>query len=247
MSYRDYARIGWRARIGVIAPATGMPQIADFNKIAPEGVAVVVTTPSRPLTEDTVEQLTRLGEDLADAAKQLARVRPDVILWACTTGSLMKGYGYDQELSRRMEEATNIPATTTATAVVAALRKLRIRKLCIALPYIDKVNEIVKKFLEDNGFQVLRYKGLQLLNAIDIIDTSPFVMYQLVKEVDLPEADGIFISCTGLNVLDIIEKLECDLGKPVVTSNQASFWQAFQIAKVGEPIQGYGRLLREPR
>src|SRR5512139_3108967 len=112
MSNRNFGRVGWRARIGVVAPSLGMTQTAEFYKIAPEGVAVVVTTPSRPLTEDTVEQLTGLGDMVAEAAKRLVRAKPAVTIWASTTGSLMKGVGYDQELVRRMEEATGIPATT---------------------------------------------------------------------------------------------------------------------------------------
>jgi maleate cis-trans isomerase len=63
----------------------------------------------------------------------------------------------------------------------------------------------------------------------------------------VPEADGVFISCTGLDAMDIIEPLEQDLGKPVVTSNQASYWLAFKMARMGEPIYGYGKLLSMPR
>jgi len=247
MSNRNFGRVGWRARIGVVAPSLGMTQTAEFYKIAPEGVAIVVTTPSRPLTEDSVEQLTGLGDMVADAAKRLVRAKPAVTLWASTTGSLMKGVGYDQELVRRMEEATGIPATTTSTAMLAAFKKLGIKKICLATAYIDEVNEVEKKFIENNGIEVLEYKGLQLLDSMDIINTPAFVTYQLAKEIDVAEAEAVFISCAGLSVFDVIDLLEQDLGKPVLTSNQVSFWHAFQIARVGEPIQGYGRLLREPR
>ena len=106
--------------------------------------------------------------------------------------------------------------------------------------------EAEKQFLEDNGIEVLKYKGLQLLDVRDIINVSPYTMYQLAKEVDLPEADAIFISCAGLGVLDIIQMLEDDLGKPVMSTNQIGIWHAFQIAKIGEPIEGFGKLLREP-
>jgi maleate cis-trans isomerase len=129
--------------------------------------------------------------------------------------------------------------------MLAAFEKLGIKKVCLAMPYIDDVNEREKQFLEDNGIEVLKYKGLQLLDVRDIINVSPYTMYQLAKEVDLPEADAIFISCAGLGVLDIIQMLEDDLGKPVMSTNQIGIWHAFQIAKVGEPIQGFGRLLRE--
>jgi len=245
VSYKIFARPGWRARIAAIQPATGYAITAGFCRMAPEGVAINTTIVHKPITQDTVEQLAQVGDYVVDAAKVLAPGKPDVIVWTCTTGSLMRGYGYDQELVKRIEDATKIPATTTATAVMAAFKKLGIKKICLATPYIDEVNAVEKTFLEDNGFEVLIFKGLQIIPAAEIINVPPYEMYQLAKEVYLPQADGIFISCTGLEVVDIIEPLEHDLGKPVVTSNQASFWHALQIAKVKEPIEGYGRLLRE--
>ncbi len=117
----------------------------------------------------------------------------------------------------------------------------------MATPYPLNVNEIEKKFLEDNGFKVLKCDGMDLTDNNILAHLTPNVLYRLAKAVDVPEADGVFISCTGLDALDVIEPLEQDLGKPVVTSNQASYWLAFKMAKIGEPIEGYGRLMREPR
>ena len=79
-----------------------------------------------------------------------------------------------------------------------------------------------------------------------ITHLSPTVLYRMAKAIDTPEADGIFISCTGLDALDVIETLEQDLGKPVVTSNQASFWMAFRMAGVGDATPGFGRLMSLP-
>lgn len=246
MTYKHFGRLGWRARIGVITAASGAAIIADFHKIAPEGVALLLNGVAEPLTQDTVEQLSRVGDFVEDASKSFIQSKANVILWNTMTGSLMKGYGYDKELIKRIEEVTKIPATTAATTMIAALNKLGIKKLCFSAPYIDEVNERIKKFLEANGFTVLRYKGLQLLDIRDIIDCPAYALYQITKEVALPEADGIFISCAGLSVIDILEMLEHDIGKPVLSTNQAAFWGAFQMAKIKEPIQGYGKLLREP-
>ncbi len=236
---------GWRARIGVITPAIGMAVTADFHKFAPDGVAMVLTPVSEPLTEDSVEQLEKVGDFVAEAARKLLPAKVDVIVWNTSTGSLMKGYGYDKELIKRMEAATGVPCTTASTAMLEAFAKFGVKKVCIAMPYIDAVNEREKKFLEDNGVQVLRYKGLQLLPIGDILDVPAFTLYKLAKEVDLPEADAIFISCAGMSATDIIEDLEQDLGKPVMSTNQVSLWNGLRKAKIGEPIHGYGRLLRE--
>jgi maleate isomerase len=233
---------GWRARIGAVGPAVGY-YAKQFYKLAPEGVDLVFT--GTPLTEDTVEQLIHLGDYVADAAKLIAPLRLDVIVSLSTTGSLMKGVGYDQELIKKIEDATNIPATTSSTAMLVGLRKLGIKRVSVACAYIDEVNEYVKKFLEGNGFEVPRIDGHQRLDVCDITNTTPYETYRLAKSVDMPEADGIYISCAGLDTLDIIEPLERDLGKPVLTSIQSSFWHGFRMAGVTEPIHGYGRLMLE--
>lgn len=241
-----YSNQGWRARIGVVYPGAGFHHIGDFHKLAPKGVAIGCASVPRH-KDESAEAMMHLDEHVVGAAKMVAASFPDVIAWICTAGSFMKGKGHDERLIKEMEAATRIPCTTTSTAVMAAFRELKIKKVSIATPYPLPVNEIEKKFLEDNGFKVLKCDGLDLVDNNILAHLSPNVLYRLAKAVDTPEADGIFISCTGLDALDVIEPLEKDLGKPVVTSNQASYWLAFKMARIGEPIHGYGRLLKEPR
>lgn len=249
VSSRGFARMGWRARISIISPGAGLAAIRSFYRIVPEGVSVNQTIVSKPFIKQTIEELTELGNYVVDAAKVHALSTPDVILWSCTTGSLMKGIGYDQELIKKMEAATKIPCTTTATDMMAGLRKLGMKKLCITGSYPDDVLEVEARFLKDNGFEVLKFKGMGVPTMAQVLDVCPYEVYKFVKKnlVCPPEADGIFISCTGLDTVDIIEPLEHDLGKPVVTSNQTDVFNCLRIAKVSEPIEGFGRLLREPR
>jgi len=246
MNHTSFARAGWRAVVALIKPAPGYRDISDFHRMAPDGVAISATVLHKPLTQTTAEQLAELGNHVVDAAKVVVQSSPSVIVWNCTTGSLIKGFGYDQELRKRIEDATGTPATTTSTSVIAALKKLGVKKLSIATPYIDEVNIIEKKFFEDNGFEVLTLKGLLIQEAQGIDKVPPDEMFRFAKGVDVPEAECMFVSCTGLETATIIQPLEYDLGKPVVTSNQAAFWNALQIVKVREPIEGYGRLMREP-
>jgi len=237
---------GWRSRIAVIFPGAGFHHIGDFHKLAPKGVAIGAASVPRHKNE-SAEEMMHLDEHVVEMAKSFVSYSPDVILWCCTAGSFLKGKGHDARLIKEIEAATGIPATTTSSAVMAAFKKLGMKKICMVTPYPDPVNVIEKKFLEDNGFVIPKVMGLDLEDNNILANLSPNILYRLAKAVDLPEADGVFISCTGLDALDIIESLEQDLGKPVVTSNQASYWQAFKMARIGEPISGYGRLMREPR
>jgi maleate isomerase len=241
-----YSNQGWRARIGVVYPGAGFHHIGDFHKLAPKGVAIGCCGVPRH-KDESAEAMMHLDEHVVDAAKVVAGSKPDVIAWICTAGSFMKGKGHDERLVREMQEATGIPCTTTSTAVKAALAHLGIKRISIATPYPLDVNEIEKQFFKDNGFKVVECDGLDLKDNNILAHVSPNILYRLAKAVDRPEAEAIFISCTGLDAMDVIEPLEADLGKPVITSNQASYWHAFKMAKVGEPISGYGKLMREPR
>ena len=240
---------GWRAKIGVIHPGGGEGHIRDFYKVAPEGVAIASS--GVPMHKDeSAEAMMLLDEHVVEAAKIIAgtnQTPPDVIAWVCTAGSFMKGSGHDQKLVKDMEAATGIPCTTTSTAIIAAFKELGIKKLCLVTPYPHDVNQIEKKFIEDNGVGVVKADGLDLVEIYVLANLPPNVLYRTAKAADVSESDGLFISCTGLDALDIIEPLEQDLGKPVVTSNQASYWLAFKMAKLGAPIQGYGTLLNRPR
>lgn len=237
---------GWRARIGVIHPGGGDGHISDFHKIAPNGVSI--GSSGVPIHKDeSAEAMMHLDEHVVEAAKIIAGTKPDVIAWICTAGSFMKGKGHDERLIQEMEKATNIPCTTTSTAIMAAFKELGIKKLCLVTPYPFDVNEIEKKFIEDNGVRVVKTDGLDLVEIYVLGHLSPNVLYRTAKSADVPESDGLFISCTGLDTFDIIDPLEYDLGKPVITSNQASYWLAFKMAGVKEPIKGYGTLLNRPR
>ncbi|MBS7635542.1 maleate cis-trans isomerase, partial [Candidatus Bathyarchaeota archaeon] len=108
-------------------------------------------------------------------------------------------------------------------------------------PYPEEINIKEKEFLEGNGFKVTRIEGLPSPMGISI--HRPEEAYRLARKVDSEENDGIFISCTNFRTLEIIEIL--DTGKPVVTSNQATFWKALRMIGVRAKIQGFGRLLRD--
>jgi maleate cis-trans isomerase len=232
---------GWRARIGVVYPGSGFLHISDFRKLAPEGVALGACGVPRH-KDDSAEEMMKLDEHMLDAARIVAGNKPDVISWMCTAGSFIKGPGYDKKLVADMEAATGIRCSTTSTAIMDAFRALGMKRIAMATPYPLDVNEIEKRFLEGNGFEVVSCDGLDLVDNNIITHLSPVVAYRLGKAVDVPEADGLFISCTGFDVLDVIDLLESDLQKPVVTSNQASFWQAFRMAGIHDKVPGYGKL-----
>ncbi|RLG50766.1 MAG: maleate cis-trans isomerase [Thermoproteota archaeon] len=233
---------GWRGRIGLIVPSSNTTMEPELTAAAPEGVSV--HTARMRLREVTVEGLLEMEEHAEEAALQLSDARVDVIVYGCTTGSLVKGPGHDTQLSRRLSSIASCPVVATATAVVQALKAVGASSIAVATPYIEELDRREKEFLEASGFRVVEMRGLGIRDNAEIGKLPPHVAYQLAKEADSPEAHAVFISCTNFRTFEVIEKLERDLGKPVVTSNQASLWAALKHLKIREVKLQLGTLMQ---
>jgi maleate isomerase len=229
--------LGWRAKLGVLVPTLNNTMEPELYKMAPAEVSVHFSK----IKEDE-EDLRRMAEEIPRAASELADAEVDVIAFGCTVGSLIGGTGYDERLTRKIEETAHIPAITTSTAVISALRELRARTLCVATAYGEELNGKVREFLEAHGLEVLGVKGLGC-KGLEAAHVSVGRVYELAKEVTHPDADALFISCTDLRTLDVLEELEFDLSKPVISSNQATMWLMLKKVGIEEPISGYGTLL----
>lgn len=239
---------GTRGRIGLIALATDTAVLPDFSRLMPQGVAVYQTLIGLPRGEVSAAALAEmLADDRLERAAELLRwLDVDLIVFACTTGSLIHGPGWDSTLTARIERASGKQATTTSTAVLDGLRALGATTLAIATPYNDELNARERVFLDASGFRVAAIAGLGCAADPDIGRLGPDDAIALVERVDSPAADAIFISCTNFDCLPAVEPLERRLGKPVITSNLAGGWAALRRIGVDDAVADYGRLLALP-
>jgi maleate isomerase len=239
---------GYRARIGILVPSGIITIEPEFNMVVPEGITCHYHR-FRFLgggeIKTVLDDLKAAVDYIADASELIAHVHPSVVVMAGTGVSFIGGYGYDQLLIQKMKERNgNLPTTTTSTAVIAAFESLGVKKVSVAMPYIEEVARAAVKFVEDNGTEVANARWLNK-SGFDISQIPEEELYQLAVETDTPESEALFISCTALHTFGLIEKLEKDLKKPVITSNQATIWQALRLAGIEDKISGYGRLLAE--
>lgn len=239
---------GTRGRIGLITLASDASVLPEYTRTMPDGVAVYAAPIVLPRGEVTAAALAEMleGDQLEQAAALLVWADVDVIVFACTTGSLVHGVGWDRELIDRIERASGRTATTTTTAVLDALRALGAASLAVATPYIEELNAIERHFLAASGFKVAGIAGLGCATDAEIGRLEPADAVALVKRVDSPEADAIFISCTNFHCLPAVESIERAHGKPVVTSNLAGAWAALRRIGVEDTVLGYGHLLSLP-
>lgn len=236
---------GWRGRIGLIVPSGNTTMEPEMWKLAPKGVSVHVAR-MRMFGAD-LEAHEKLHKEklYLNAAEDLATAHVDVIIYGCTSGSFFTGLEGEKKVTAELQERVKQPVITASKAVVDAFNELKAKKLVVATPYPKEIDELEKKFLEDSGFTVLKMASLGIVDGREIGRQPMTASYRLAKEAFTPETDLIFVSCTNFSSLDIIESLENDLRRPVVTSTQASMWAALQKIKVHERILGYGTLLRD--
>ena len=246
-SDKPYRNYGARARLGLIVPPTNTVNEAEWQRMLPEGVTL--HSARMPLHADTTspEGKRTLHENIRRHAGDLAKASPDVIAYGCTAGSMVTPI---TSLTDFMREVTGIPSVATAPSLVLAARAFGATRVSVATPYHDALNEHERHFLAECGIDVAAMAGLGIgaggpQEYVRIARVPAADVYAHVRTVDRAEAQMIIVSCTDFATLEILPRLERELGKPVVSSNLATFWQALRTAGFGDRIEGFGRLLQE--
>lgn len=237
---------GWRGRIGLVVAATnGVVEMESFRML-PEGVSIHFARLAYAGT-GTEEAEKKMLEGLETASKLLAgspeTIQVKVIGFAHGSGSAFGGPGFDKTLNEKITKAANVPGITMTTAVVDALKKLGAKRVSAASPFHQvRMLEKFKGLLEGYGFEVKAWKNLDLNRHELVSGSQPSVAYNLMKSLDRSDVDAIVLNNPNIRTLEIIEKLEHDIGKPVVTGNQALIWALLRAIGVKEPQQGLGKL-----
>jgi len=226
-------------RLALIVPTTNSVNEAEWKRMALPGMEFPLVRV--PLHHD--EQA--LYRDLDAALAELAGARPDVVAYACTAGSLVLPL---DKLTGYMEARAGVPCVATAPALVEACRALGLRRISLATPYHDALNEHERAFLDACGIETVRMAGLGIgaggaHEYVNIARVPEEQVYAHCLATDAAEAEGMIVSCTDFRTLAAIPRLEAALGKPVVSSNLATFWAALRKAGIAQPIAGFGRLL----
>jgi maleate isomerase len=239
--------IGWRARLGFLVPPGNPTVETEMIALAPEGVSLhfhrMTARGIGGSLDGQSERNRMMIDNIDDSVELLAMVEPDVIVVAHTATSYHLGRDGEADLLARLEQATGRRVVTAFGAVVRALERLNIRKLALGTPYSAEVTSQGKAHLEAHGFEVVNFDNLKGIE--NIYGTTADDAYRLARSVDAGDAEGVFLSGTGMPTVSVLEALEQDLGKPVISSASAMMWHALRLAGVGQPIAGSGRLLSD--
>lgn len=240
--------MGARKRLGILVPATNSVAEPDFNRAVPDDVTVHshrLWLQNQALTDEAID---RMNSDIEAGARYLAQANVDVIAVAATFNTFYRGPEWPLEMERNLGAAVGTPVVLTSPSVIFALRTLGAHRISIATPYPDFANEKLRVYFEGLGFQVLNVDSdpsICMAGTQEINEHDPREIAKFAATAARPEADAMFLPCTAWRTLEVAQELEQRLGKPVVTSSQATIWRCLQTVGVDQPISGRGRLLED--
>jgi arylmalonate decarboxylase len=227
--------------LGLVAPVevTVPPEAATLY---PGGVRF--QSLSVGLQTMTPEGYDRVIERIAPTAEALAHAGADAIVLMGTSLSFYRGASFNRELTQRIRVASGRPAITMSTAVCDGLRAFRARRLAVATAYDADVNQRLRSFLHEEGFDVRVIRGLGVEKVEDIKSVTRAGLMKFSTEVfeSADHAEALLISCGGLRTLDILAPLEERCRIPVVSSLPHALRAGVRLLGLSGHVEGYGRL-----
>ena len=228
-------------RIGLIALASDFMIEKDFiNVIKGKDIDFFVNRIQcyNPLTS---ENLIKMSEKVTEVTKDiLPDQKIDCVVYGCTSGTIAAGYDSIEKKIKLAKPEAKI--TTPSTAAISALKKLNIKKVSIFTPYLKDLNDEVVEFFKKENFVVTSNSYFGIESDIDIGKVDQDYLYEVLSKIELNDAEALFISCTALPALSIIEKLEKKLNKIVLSSNQALIWDTLEKIGKSDSVKGFGKL-----
>jgi len=228
-------------KIGLIALASDYMIEKDFIKIIKDKKVDFFVNRIECFNPLTKENLIKMSEKVTEVTKDiLPNEKIDCVAYGCTSGTIAAGYeAIEKKIKNAKPEAI---VTTPSTASIKALKKLNIKKIAIFTPYSKKLNDEVLDFFKNENFEIKANSYFNIESDIDIGKVDPNYLYEVLSKMDLKGAEALFVSCTALPALSIIDKLEKKLNITVLSSNQTLIWDTLNSIKNKESTKGFGKI-----
>ena len=228
-------------RIGLITLASDFRIEKDFNDII-YGKNIDLYSNRincyNPLTNETLK---KMAEDIPEVTKNiLPDQKLDCVAYGCTSGTIAAGY---QSIYEKVNLAKpNTKVTTPITSAINALKTLKINKVSIFTPYTDEINQSVINYFKNEKIEISELSYFDIASDLDIGKVDPQHLFDVLVKQDLSKSDALFVSCTALPVLSIIDEIEKKLGKVILSSNQTLIWDTLKQVNNQNKVDGYGVL-----
>lgn len=242
--YKAQFKKEFNPKVGLIALSTDQTIESDFKNICnnlPLDIFINRIHNRNPLTN---ENLLKMRDDLASVTKKiLPEEKLNTIAYGCTSGTI--AIGEDLVREKILSVKPECYVTTPITSAIKAFKQMNIKKIALFTPYPDTVNKSILKYLIKKKIEVTSFASLNLSLDSEFANVDPNYILKISSKLETEKADALFISCTALPVLNIIDKLEKKIKKPVLSSNQTLIWDTLRSIGYKSPIKGYGKILEK--
>ena len=230
-------------RVGLIALASDFMIEKDFIDVIKNKDIDFFVNRIECYNPLTTENLIKMSEKVTEVTKNILPDQEiDCVVYGCTSGTIAAGYDQIEKKVKLAKPEANV--TTPSTAAIKALKKFNIKNLSVFTPYSKELNDEVVEYFRNEGFNIVSNLYFAIESDSDIGKVDQNYLYDVLSKIDLKDADALFVSCTALPVLPIIEKLEKKLDKIVLSSNQALIWDTLERIGKNKSIEGFGKLFK---
>ena len=228
-------------RIGLIALGSDFRIEKDFNNVIyGKDIDLYVNRIHcyNPLTNET---LAKMADDITEVTNDiLPDQKIDCVAYGCTSGTVAAGY---EVIKTKINAAKpEAKVTTPITSAIKALKKMNIKKISVFTPYTKTINDTVLNYFKGQNITVSSLTYFDIASDLDIGKVEEEHLFDVLSKIDLSESEALFVSCTALPVLSIIDKLEKELNKVVLSSNQTLIWDALNLVGNKNIVKGYGKI-----
>ena len=230
-------------KVGLLALSTDLTIEKDFNSIChklPVDIFVNRIHNENPLTK---ENLSKMYDQIVPVTEKiLPGEKINTMAYGCTSGTI--AIGEDRVKEKIQLAKPDCYVTTPITSAIKAFKKMNVKKIAVFTPYPESVNKTIFEYFKKKNIEVLSFSTFNLELDVDFANIDPKYLSETLAKLDINDADALFISCTALPALEIIDEVEKKINKLVFSSNQTLIWDTLRSVGYKSSIEGYGKLLR---
>jgi len=230
-------------RIGLLALSTDLTIERDFQSIChslPINLFVNRIHNENPLTKENLLKMHDQLESITE--KILPGEKINTVAYGCTSGTIAIG---EDKVKKKIQLAKpGCHVTTPITSAIKAFNKMNVKKIAVFTPYPESVNKTISEYLIKKNINVMSFSTFNLDLDVDFARVDPKYLSEILTKLNINDADALFVSCTALPVLEILDEVEKKINKPVFSSNQTLIWDTIRSAGYKSSVEGYGKLLR---
>jgi len=230
-------------RIGIITLSTDFTIEQDFRKICHDLPLDLFFNRIPFINPLNHENYLKMADHIPEVSEQiLPGQKIDVIAYGCTSGTI--AIGEDRISSQVQKSKPEAKVTTPITAALKAFKKLNLNNIAVLTPYPKDVNVTVYNYLSNYNLNIDSFSSFNLNYDSEIAQVSFESLIEGIDNINLDKVDGLFVSCTALKIVDILDEVEKKFNTTVISSNQAIIWDCLRLLNIGTYVSGYGKLFK---